>query len=484
MLTITRIFRIAVFTGIFLLWFSGNVGAEQNCFSVVVGKDVSADGWVIMAHNEDDSPPQIVNHFKEPRRRYPPGSTVTLINGGKLEQVEETWSYFQAEMPGYLFSDSFLNEWGVCITSDACPSREDQPELTDGGITKKLRQLVAQRAVTARQGVKLAGKLVERFGYGSSGRTYIISDPNEGWLCAVVHGKHWAAERVPDDQVAMIANTYTLHTLDLTDTLDYLASADIVDYAAARGWYDPERDGAFDFAAVYAHPRVAADSGNICRQWAGLNRLSKEPVPLSTTLPFSVDPKHPISVADVMDVLRDHYEGTPFGADGDNLVAAHQGRIATICNSNTATSFIAQLRGGMPTDIGLVYWVALAPPCTSVYIPFHFGIAGFPTGYAGVEPPPSQEVFRKKTAAPFAVDPESAFWTFTNFSHHRDRMTAAGITRLRDVEALSLSAQDSIETIARKQYDADRENTITILTDFSERTYRDALNALTKTLSP
>ncbi|MBU1936927.1 C69 family dipeptidase, partial [bacterium] len=118
----------------------------EGCFSIVVGKDASVDGYVIMAHNEDDGPPQIVHHRKVPRMKHSPGDKVELLNGGEVEQVQETWAYLWSEMPGMIFSDSYINEWGVCIASDACPSREDYPELTDGGISLMLRRLVAQRA--------------------------------------------------------------------------------------------------------------------------------------------------------------------------------------------------------------------------------------------------------------------------------------------------------------------------------------------------
>ncbi|MHC4085892.1 MAG: C69 family dipeptidase [Planctomycetota bacterium] len=153
----------------------------EGCFSIVAGKDASVDGYVIVAHNEDDTIPQIVNHHKIPRRKHSRGDKVKLLNGGRLNQVEQTWAYIWSEMPGMLFSDSYINEWGVSVTSDNCPSREDKPRITDGGIGYMLRRLVAERAKSAREGVLLAGRLVERFGYIDSGRTYIICD-STGWL--------------------------------------------------------------------------------------------------------------------------------------------------------------------------------------------------------------------------------------------------------------------------------------------------------------
>ena len=111
---------------------------------------------------------------------------------------------------GLLFSDGHLNEHGVAITSDACGTREDdyetlvrRGEIRDGGIGYMLRRLVAQRARTAREGVELAGRLIERFGYVHSGRTYVIADPREAYIIETA-GHHWAVKRV--ESAAGISN--------------------------------------------------------------------------------------------------------------------------------------------------------------------------------------------------------------------------------------------------------------------------------------
>jgi hypothetical protein len=59
---------------------------------------------------------------------------ISLINGGQIPQVDETYSFLWLEMPGQTFSDSYMNEWGVTIASDACQSKEDSAELVNGGI--------------------------------------------------------------------------------------------------------------------------------------------------------------------------------------------------------------------------------------------------------------------------------------------------------------------------------------------------------------
>jgi dipeptidase len=327
--------------------------SEGGCFSIVVGKDVSTTGFVTMAHNEDDGNPQVVNHHYVPRQAHAPGTMVKLDSALTLEQVPETWAYLWSEIPGLLYSDSYLNEWGVCVCSDACRSREDQPSLDGDGINWWLRRLVAERARSAREGVRLAGQLIERFGYSGSGRTYVISDPQEGWLLAAVQGRHWVAQRVPDNQVALIANTYTIGAIDLSDTVNFLGAPDVVTYATERGWYNPASDGPFHFARAYAHPDAASHISNIGRQWDGLRRVAANPPGHGSPLPFSVTPARKVDAAVLMSILRGHFEETPLDSRDSLSGCPHTNPTGPICGDDTQTSFVAELRGDMPKEIGL-----------------------------------------------------------------------------------------------------------------------------------
>lgn len=460
------------------------VGASRPCracFSIVVGKDASADGGVIVAHNEDDEAPQIVNHHKVPRRSHPPGATVTLRQGGVLEQAQRAWAYLWSEMPGMSFSDSYINEWGVTVTSDNCPSREDKPQLTDGGIGYMLRRLVAERARTAREGVLLAGKLVERFGYVDSGRTYIIADPGEGWLFCVVQGKRWLARRVPDDEVAMVANTYTIRAVDLQDKANVLASADILDYAKSRGWYNPQTDGSFDFARVYANPKAAASPNNTGRQWSGLSYVARDRLEPDRGLPFSVVPKHKLSVRDVMQILRHDKETESGPAPADSPL------VCALCSGATQTSFAAQLRRGMPLDIGIVYWVCLSSPRASFYIPFHFGLSDLPAGFRLESQRPTKEAFETRVQAPFTVNPQEAFWMFSNFSDKIDRRgphaAAAVKAEAQRIERDAFALQKSVEETARRSYKDDNATALRLLENYSKGIYLSCMEAMDSLLA-
>ena len=476
----------------------------EGCFSIVVGKNASVDGYVIMAHNEDDDPPQIVNHHKIPRRKHSPKEKVKLLNGGRLNQVEQTWAYIWSEMPGMLFSDSYINEWGVSITSDNCPSREDKPEIINGGIGYMLRRLVAERARTAREGVLLAGGLVERFGYIDSGRTYVICDPDEGWLFCVVNGKHWLAQRVGDDEVAMVANTFTIHQVDLSDRNNFLASKDIIKHAVSRGWYKPEKDGPFDFARVYADPESASSLSNFGRQWSGLSYVVADPPEAGMTeagaagpnLPFSVVPRQKIGAARLMQILRHDYDAQKFPSS--SLTENADKSVCSICRGSTQTSFVVQLRRGgpkrpllrlgtprnMPLDIGIVYWTCLAPPRTSFYIPFHFGISDFPAGFSSKSERPSELFYNQKILSPFQLDPLEAFWTFSNFHNKVSGASTDTIAQLKtlakEIEKDAFAAQKALEEAASMLNAEDRTK---MLTNYSKGIYLSSLEAMDRVLS-
>jgi len=249
---------------------------DGECFTVLVGKAASADGSVMVAHNEDDRGDIIVNLRKIQARDYGGPQKVELGKGAVHETDGRTNGFLWIEATTQEFADSFINDHGVLITSDSCPSRVTAEDYTDGGIGHMLRRLVAEKAATAREAVRIAGELVEKYGYRSSGRTYSIADKDEAWMLAVLRGRRWYAQRVPDDEVAVIPNHYTIRGIRADDPGHYMGSRDIVEYARANGWYDEAKDGPFDFKRAFERPsnREPAADGNALRHWRGLVMLS------------------------------------------------------------------------------------------------------------------------------------------------------------------------------------------------------------------
>lgn len=359
----------------------GQYGGEPafDCFALVAGKNATADGSVITAHNEDVNAPA-VNIFKVPSRTHGPGEQITLRKGGTVPQAESTLGSLWINVPGWDVCDSYINEEGVAISSDGCPSREDAPELVEGGIVFWLRRIVAERAHTARAGVRIATELIDRFGYASSGRSYVIADRDEAWVLAVVNGKHWVAQRVPDDKVVLIPNYFTIQGIDLKDTVNFMGSPDIVAYAVRRGWYDAARDGAFNFARTYAKPNSLDHPGNIYRHWSAIRRVAGLDLDPHTQLPFAVAPTRKLTVQDVMAVMRDHFDGSGRDSSADGVKGdPHALNEPTICADGTRYSFIAQLRRDMPDAIAPLVWIACHIPDAQGFSPWYPAVTATPS---------------------------------------------------------------------------------------------------------
>ena len=398
----------------FLISAQTPIDDQYNCFTILVGKDVSNDGSVLLAHNEDDGGNQLVNWYKVPHLFHNPGEEIIIKNGAHIPQIPETYGYIWLEMPRMDFSDSYMNEWGVTITSNQCSSKESTGDYTDGGICYWLRRLMCERAKTAKEAVQIGGALIEQYGYVSSGRTYCIADPNEAWLMSVVRGRHWVAQSVPDDQIVTIPNFYIIGEIDLADTNNYLGSADIIDYAIERGWYDPVDSIPFNFSHAYGSTISFSSIHNKARRWCAVNILSGEQYDINDSLTFSFVPQNEVTVQDIISVLRNHYEGTTYETTGD----PHNNNVMTICSSSNQNGFVAQLRNWMPVEIGSVFWIAPVRPCIQPFIPWYCGIDSIAEGYARNDYQTAIEEHFETTEDIYEHVPTLAFWAFVEFADY------------------------------------------------------------------
>ena len=62
----------------------------------------------------------------------------------------------------------------------------------------------------------------------------------------------WVAKRVPDDHVSFAADSFVVTKVDLEDEQNYLGLRDMREVAQAKGWWNPSRDGEFNFAAAFS----------------------------------------------------------------------------------------------------------------------------------------------------------------------------------------------------------------------------------------
>lgn len=463
----------------------------EDCSAVIVGKKASATGEILFGHNEDDSGNNVMVQYRVPRATHAPDEFITFEpECAKIPQVPETWAYYWSETRASWkasFSDIFVNEWGVAIASDSCVySREDRPELTNGGIGYGLGHLIAQRAKTAREGVKIAAELVAKYGYTSSGRAYEIVDKDEAWMFQVVHGKHYVAKRVPDDEVLFIPNWYTIHNVDLSDTENYLASPDLITYAIERGWYTPAKEGDysdFDFAAAYQNPTQNM-AGNIARHRNALRLiLGVEP---TEEKPFSVKPPRKLGIEDVKKILRTHYEGTPDDLSQNYALNPHRAGIRTICTGTTIESMVIQFRE-QPEFTCI--WRATLNPCTSPYVPWYLGASKIPAGYGWILPKVGFENHFSVPAGDLSYRPGRAWWAFQDVQDLADASYATVISTIaKERDALEkkwAADQAEFEAKALEAFKKDPAAGVAMLTEYTNqqavlawKTWRNLFNKL------
>lgn len=412
-----------------------------NCFAVLVGKNASTDGSVLLAHNEDDPDEQMMNVYTVPRNE-------------KSGTSKRIW----IEFPGMEVADAALNEYGVAVVSDACHSREDRADVTDGGVVYEVRMTVAKYARSARHGVELIRELMEKRGYRDSGRTYVIADCNEGWVCSLVRGRHWVAQRVPDDSVMIIPNNYTISNVDLNDTANFCGSSDIITYAIERGWYDPAKDGEFSFKRAYAKPSSLKNDRNYIRHMAALKHLTGKDYSTDThTYPFAVKANRKIGISDLIEVLGSHGENIADKIDYSNEKILHP---CCICVDRTVNSSIFQLRSWLPTEVGSLVWTSGGHPCYELFVPWYVGMSESPKGFERFDTAEEAEAKHFSDAKDMRKNyPDAAAWKFVSFWEwvHKDYDKNIVPTKrvIGKMQAELLQNQVEIERRLGAYYDAE-----------------------------
>lgn len=439
-----------LFTVLFIILISYRAESQHdsyyNCFTILVGKNASADGSVLLGHNEDNHGDTFTDWHKLPRKMHRQGSYQIFLSGDSIEEAEQTNACLWIGVSEYN-AEQYLNEWGVAITTDASHSKVKDGR---GRIVQCLRRIMAERAHSAREAVKIAGRLIETYGYNHSGRIYSVADPNEAWILEVINGKQWVAARVPDNEVVLVPNYYVIDYIDLTDTINFLSSPDVIDYAVQQGWYDPEKREPFNFRDAYCNPYYLHARTNVVRKWAALNILSDKQYGINDEFPFSFRPEEKVGLKDIMNVLQNHYEGTEYAANSvDSTGNPHKARISRICNQKNTFSMIVQLRSWLPVDIGCVVWFAPRYPCIQPYIPWYYGINTIPAGYENESYEIALDNYLNKDRNFREIYPQAGFWIFRDYASYMDKNYA---DQIEEVKKWKHNIESKVfKTVAKKE---------------------------------
>ena len=410
---------------------------NDDCFTVLVGRNASEAGCVLVAHNEDDRGNTLfVNlHHLKPRKGgdAPP---FMLRNGATLPRPSVSPGLFWIEIPETAYADSYVNSNGVALVSNATPSKETRADISNGGIGFMLRRILAENAENARDAVLLAGRLVERFGYIDSGRTLCIADSKEAWIFHLIRGRRWLAQRVPDDHVAVIPNAYTITRIDMSDKQNFLGSPDLIAHATESGWYSPQPGTEFDFAAAYSRVHLPKSRGNYLRQRRAISLLSKDRFNPSEPYPFSFTPRHKIRIQELFSLLRDHYEGTQLDlSDGYSRGSPNQTNNRTICTRSTQYSLVLELGRVLPfTDsvpdiLKNRIWLSLRRPDSNAYSPWYPTIA-FPDSHHFCNP---QQALKNHFAPLEKPSQDDYRFAFRVYSHLSNLVDMDYKSRIRNV---------------------------------------------------
>jgi dipeptidase len=398
------------------------------CTTVVVGKDRSATGSVLVAHSEELGRNSAHKVEICPRRAPAAGESYPLYSGGELPQPPALARYLATKIfdkrhyPGE--HTSGVNEHGVAVANNMALMRgipeASACELVPGGIIwTELMQLVLERSRTAREGAALVGELCGARGLSyDSGTMVAVADPRDAWWVELARDGQWAAQRVGPGEVSMRANCYRIRVVDFADGERFLFSPTLVDYARERGWY---REGPFDFAAAYGDPGNQADAYNLDRHRAFEGGYAH----LDT-----------LAVPDLTRFLREVYAGTPLYTTRPDGSPFRTG-VRTIARMDTEASVVLEPRADRPPHLAHRMWCSLSTSLTGVYLPFHLGIEA-------VSPP-----FALATAE---YDPRSAYWLFAELAKLADYGYTRCIDHItatwRSFEAETLSTLPVVEARA------------------------------------
>lgn len=233
-----------------------------------------------------------------------------------------------------------MNEFQVTIGESTCASKTWAPPVTatpDGKAlleVSELSQIALERCKTARCAVQLMGDLAVQYGYysgewdpsnlddtmGEGGEALTVADPNEAWMFHIVADDTkasavWVARRVPHDHISAVANQFVIREVD-PDSPDFLYSSNLWSVAQNLNFWDPA-NGPLDFLKTFGVERYHSMYATL-RIWrifslaAPSSNLPSETNAWGDDYPFSVKVDTPLELADVMAMMRDHYEGTDY----------------------------------------------------------------------------------------------------------------------------------------------------------------------------
>lgn len=456
------------------------------CSNLIVGKKASVDGSVMVSYNADDY--GMFGHLCHyPAGTHPKGSMRQIydwdsgVYHGEIEEAPVTYNVI-----------GNINEFQLSIGETTYGGREEMVDSTGILDYGSLIYVTLQRAKTAREAISVMTSLVEKYGYNSEGETFSICDPNEAWIMemqgtgAGSKGVVWVAMRIPDDAICAHANQSRIGKFNMKDKKNVLYSKNIISYARKMGWFNG-KDSEFSWKNTYAFPDFSGRRFCDARVWSFFNHYADNfdrylPWALgkdkdAEDMPLWIVPNRKLSVADVENGMRDHYEGTALALDTTSigggiyempyrptpLTFTVDGKQyfneRPISTQQTAFTFVSQLRSWLPREIGGVLWFGNDDANMVAYTPVYCGNTTQPTCY------------NTKGADAVTFSADNAFWLcnmVSNMVYPRYSQLFPELKAVRDsLETSYFANQTSIEKQAADLYQTDKAAALKLLNNYS-----------------
>lgn len=457
------------------------------CSNLIVGKKASVDGSVMVSYNADDY--GMFGHLCHyPAGTHPKGSMRQIydwdsgVYHGEIEEAPVTYNVI-----------GNINEFQLSIGETTYGGREEMVDSTGILDYGSLIYVTLQRAKTAREAISVMTSLVEKYGYNSEGETFSICDPNEAWIMemqgtgAGSKGVVWVAMRIPDDAICAHANQSRIGKFNMKDKKNVLYSKNVISYARKMGWFNG-KDSEFSWKNTYAFPDFSGRRFCDARVWSFFNHYADDfdrylPWALgkdkdAEDMPLWIVPNRKLSVADVENGMRDHYEGTALALDTTSigggiyempyrptpLTFTVDGKQyfneRPISTQQTAFTFVSQLRSWLPRKIGGVLWFGNDDANMVAYTPVYCGNTVQPACY------------NTKGADAVTFSSDNAFWLcnmVSNMVYPRYSQLFPELKAVRDsLETSYFANQTSIEKQAADLYQTDKAAALKLLNNYSD----------------